>query len=380
MPSPEELSQTLEKIYAAAADPTQWDEALRAVEDFTGSTGAVLNLVPKHDGAPPVCLAGSFSDNDCAEYARDYMWRCPRIAFAQAHPETLIHYDSMVISESQMERDATYAWFGRHGLRYYVAGWIGETAEHKGYMSIQRSRRQGHAEQGHIERFSVILRHMSQAMALASKLGTLERQCRLGLHLLDALPYAVIALAADGSVLFTNGRADRLLARGDGLLVIDGRLQSRLVAQQAELDGLIVAALSPGLLDQRGGWARVRRSSGRRDYIALVSVLPEALGLLDSFRPKALFVVTDPDDGTVPAEQAVRDVWGLTAAEARLAVAIAGGHSVESASATLGVSRETSRSQLKQVFRKLGINRQQDLTRLLGELALLDRTHHPNWG
>ena len=380
MPTAEQLSLTLERIYAAAADASLWEEALRAIEDYTGSTGAVLNLVPKHPQAPPICLAGSFSEDNCAEYATDFMWRCPRIAFAEANPGIPIHYDNMILSESEMDRDATYEWYGKHGLRYYVAGWIGETADHRGYMSIQRSRRQGHAEPEQVEQFGLILRHMSQAMALAAKLGTLEHQCRFGFHLLDALPYAVIVIDADGAVLLTNGRADRLLARGDGLLIINNRLQCRLGPQQPLIDRLIATALSPVLVEKRGGWTRVGRSSGRRDYVALVSGLPATEGLLDSFRPKAIVIITDPDDEQVPAERALQDLFGLTPAEARLAVTLAGGHSVESASAKLGVSRETSRSQLKHVFRKLGINRQQDLARLLGELVLVDRMHHPNWG
>jgi hypothetical protein len=60
----ERFSATIEMIYAAAVDPTLWQAALRAIEDYTGSTGAVLNLVPKSAAALPVCLAGSFSDDD----------------------------------------------------------------------------------------------------------------------------------------------------------------------------------------------------------------------------------------------------------------------------------------------------------------------------
>src|SRR5438045_7118228 len=113
------FSATIDKLYAAAADATLWEDALRAVEDYTGSTGAVLNLVPKIADALPLCLAGSFSQDDCSEYAQNYMWRCPRIAFGQAHFDVPIHFDSMILSESEMDRDPTYEWYGKHGLRYY---------------------------------------------------------------------------------------------------------------------------------------------------------------------------------------------------------------------------------------------------------------------
>jgi hypothetical protein len=38
----EQLSSTLQKTYAAAADANLWEEALVAIEGFTGSAGAVL--------------------------------------------------------------------------------------------------------------------------------------------------------------------------------------------------------------------------------------------------------------------------------------------------------------------------------------------------
>jgi DNA-binding CsgD family transcriptional regulator len=63
-------------------------------------------------------------------------------------------------------------------------------------------------------------------------------------------------------------------------------------------------------------------------------------------------------------------VYGLTEAEARLASALSAGHSIESAAANLGVQVTTARSQLKSVFRKVGVNRQQDLTRILASLRV----------
>lgn len=269
----EQFSATIENVYAAAADPGLWGEALRAIEDYTGSTGAVLNLVPKTPTALPTCLAGSFSESDCAEYALNYMWRCPRIAFGEQHPDVPIHYDRMILTEPEMDRDPTYEWFGKHGLRYYVAGWIGESSTHRGYMSLQRSRRQGHVEPEQVEQFALVMKHMAQALTLAVKLGTLDQQCRFSLAVMDALPHAVFALDASGDVLLTNAKADCLLRQGEGLVLFNRRLQCRLGSQQPLLDRLIKAALGDDPAEARGGWARIHRASGRRPYAALVAQL-----------------------------------------------------------------------------------------------------------
>ena len=62
-------------------------------------------------------------------------------------------------------------------------------------------------------------------------------------------------------------------------------------------------------------------------------------------------------------------LYGLTDAEARLAGALSGGHSLESAAALLRIQPSTARAHLKAVFRKVGVNRQQDLVRLLASLS-----------
>jgi DNA-binding CsgD family transcriptional regulator len=98
-------------------------------------------------------------------------------------------------------------------------------------------------------------------------------------------------------------------------------------------------------------------------------------------------VITDPDRLTVPDEQALRDLYGLTATEARVAVQLAAGHSIQSAASVLHLSPETLRFHLKAIFRKLAVSRQQDLVRILTEIGLVVRevpaSHgppHPNGG
>jgi DNA-binding CsgD family transcriptional regulator len=60
--------------------------------------------------------------------------------------------------------------------------------------------------------------------------------------------------------------------------------------------------------------------------------------------------------------------FGLTAAEAKLAARLASGAGIDIAAASLGVSRETARTQLKAVFAKTSTTRQAELTALIARL------------
>jgi DNA-binding CsgD family transcriptional regulator len=61
-------------------------------------------------------------------------------------------------------------------------------------------------------------------------------------------------------------------------------------------------------------------------------------------------------------------IFGLNAAEARIAAAVASGDKLDTAAMELGVSRETLRSQLKGAFAKTGCSRQSELAALVSRI------------
>jgi DNA-binding CsgD family transcriptional regulator len=62
------------------------------------------------------------------------------------------------------------------------------------------------------------------------------------------------------------------------------------------------------------------------------------------------------------------EAFGLSRAETRVATEVTDGKSTEDVALTLGISRETVRTQLKAVFSKTGARRQSELVALLNRL------------
>jgi DNA-binding CsgD family transcriptional regulator len=61
-----------------------------------------------------------------------------------------------------------------------------------------------------------------------------------------------------------------------------------------------------------------------------------------------------------PTER-LRQLYGLTPSEARLAVALTDGETLKSAAERFGISLNTARDQLKSLFRKTNVDRQSGL-------------------
>ena len=81
------------------------------------------------------------------------------------------------------------------------------------------------------------------------------------------------------------------------------------------------------------------------------------------------FYIADLNTLPAPSSDVLNAVFGLSAAEARIAQLLAQGESVESAAQLLEIKPTTARSQLAAVFEKTGTRRQAKLVALLSRLA-----------
>ena len=371
----EQFGATIEKLYAAASDGSRWTEALTSVEELTGSAGAIVHIVPKMEGSPVISMLGSsgqehFPADHVAEWTRDYAALCPRLAAATKFPDAPFVCDRMILSEHEMDRDPVYQWYAEHGLRYFIGSPLSENRDAQMVWSLQRSKAQGHVQQAEVEVFELIKPHVARAVTLASQLGTLRAVDRLNSAVFQALPHAVFALDAAGRVLLANPAAAAVLAASDGLYVEEGKLCARHALEQTPLDRAVVAAATE---PARAGdlWVRVSRRNGGPPYAVFIAPLNVADEQLTAAQAKVLVVVHDTAARTRLKPGVLTGLYGLTEAEARLASALAAGHSLESAAALLGITLATVRSELKLVFRKLGVTRQQDLVRLLTPLSMI---------
>jgi DNA-binding CsgD family transcriptional regulator len=84
---------------------------------------------------------------------------------------------------------------------------------------------------------------------------------------------------------------------------------------------------------------------------------------------RVILVVKDLESDVVIDPNLLVKLFDLTPAQAKLAVRIASGSSVEEAAAELGVGSETMRKHLKAVFAKTDTHRQGELVALLSKLS-----------
>ncbi|WP_135078768.1 LuxR family transcriptional regulator [Terasakiella sp. SH-1] len=194
-----------------------------------------------------------------------------------------------------------------------------------------------------------------------------DRKTDFGAAALNKLPMGVVIVDKSAQVLFMNNNASDIFAQSDGVDVgPTGVFRTAKVGETKNLHTMIAdAAIDIGEdEDREGGAMIVSRPSMRRSFSLLVVPLPDEDDISSDEGKVAVFI-NDPEKFNEPPTNVLARLYGLTEAEARLLQGLIVGKKLETFADEVGVSMNTVRSHLKQVFRKTGTNRQPELVSLV---------------
>jgi DNA-binding CsgD family transcriptional regulator len=205
--------------------------------------------------------------------------------------------------------------------------------------------------------------YLAKIVSLARKFAAFDAASKLSA--LERVNSAAIVIDAAGRATQMNSPAQNLL--GADFNLVRGRLTTHDPASNRRLQQLISSALhtAPG---------------GAQSYAPIVVDRDDAPWLLVEAMPVTAFgsdlfsagrlilLLNDLASPLRPEATQLRAAFGLTVAEAKIAAKVASGMGVDGAAASLGVKRETARSQLKAVFAKTNTRRQAELAALVARL------------
>ncbi|MDQ6434369.1 helix-turn-helix transcriptional regulator [Mesorhizobium sp. LHD-90] len=234
-------------------------------------------------------------------------------------------------------------------------------------VPMLKGKGQGQFTREDAQYLATLLPHFRRLIALSERLVTSQGQA--GLNVLG-ISCAAFLLDWRGTVMHFNSRAGRLL--GIGLSLSNGRLHATWHESDAELQRVIQIATrtrTASALNDVGPVVIARH--GRRPL--LVDVLPTIGLIADVFQStSAILVVSDLDERPLPSTARLRNAFGLTAAEARVASHLSGGHDLDSIADEMKLSRETVRVHLKNIYFKTDTHRQAELVSLVTRIYRKD--------
>lgn len=370
-------SALLDTIYAAAADPTIWPEALTCASDYLGANGGMLIYHAPVEGHGFTVL-GRLSEELAAIFWQRYAGRDPWTLAMKGVPFDRPTAMNSLVDKGVIRRTGFYADVlrpsGFDDMLNVSLKELGINGGTGGFGFGLTERGAERTAEG-LRRLGRLLPHLSRALDASLQLGRHADGSRQLTRVLGSMPNAALLLDASGRITYANAGAEALLAMNDGLAVARGgglRLAAVLPAETAALQRALSEALSVANGEDRALQAplRLTRPSGRAPLLIIpVPLPPPAFAMWELVESaRAMVIVIDPEAGSLPVVEGVQAAFGLTPAEARVAALVGRGLSGPQSAAALGISPETVKTHLARCFAKTGLHSQAELARLLATL------------
>jgi DNA-binding CsgD family transcriptional regulator len=374
------LSELVHRIYEAGTRPERWSVAVAAIAQSFGCTKGLLftpYVAPQHGGFIFPCgigedslqlWASSYIDHDI--WSQQLMSRNLIRSGVALVDEQVVPQDELVASKFYQE------FLSKIGIGRVCTGFV--FGNEPGFMttlfSVFRALDEPPFDAADVEWMKLLVSHVSRSMGVMQRLDTLRLEQTSLLTSFDRLAFGVVLLDDEMRVVYVNRLAQEVLDRRDGLAIGTSRQLESTTGPYRQL------RLSQWLDTVREAppTKRVHFLDGclvpRKDSGSHYVVQCSALATHNEWSPagrKFQYVafITDPAALCLPDEERLSQLYGLTTTQARVALAFARGDSYKQAARSLGISEETVRSHVKEIYPKTRVNRQADLVRLVLSLG-----------
>jgi len=371
-----DFDEVVVDFYKAAMGEQPWGLGLEKVRQALGAQ--VVNLYGAVKQTRSVAFSfevGHAKAEAALDFIRLYHQIDPRAALAMNTPAGQVvschrHFDEAFVAQDRFYQEFLIPYGGRYstGMKVYEDD---EQAVIWGVHRPMGSQPVNEAEEVLIQRLGLQLQH---AVAIFLAQREVAQPASVGIELLQRMAQPLMLLDETRRIVFSNEPAQQLL---DSALVVRDRSGLLSGPTQADDAQLLIALRSLGLSEKSylghgkpsdQVFLRVQNPAGSRLGICLHAMRPShTLGAFGS-KGLALVLLHAPQRESKLDPFVVAATWGLTPAEAKVAIALRDGRSSADIAMGHGVSLNTIRTQVQSAMEKMGVSRQAELVSQLATL------------
>ena len=355
----------IETIYQAACETRLWQRFVDELADTLGGQCVGFSLQLPTPNTRPIWFGCGFRDELATVFAKHLREGVPWEPARTTYWKEGFRSSVATADRRAIEANSVYPnWFVPAGLAPEPPVGFTLSVEHGRALAgvvILNPNGRPFLDAAHFDFLDSLVPHLRRAFEIHTRL----HEAQALTEALDRMPTGLVLLNPQGRIVLTNRTARAISEQDDGFqLGKDGpRLHRR--GEQERFDRLIEEAAHPDADGQGGGVMAVTRKSSNRPFTVLVAPLLDAQleGTLKD--AVAALYISDLEHHSAHRNEALRTLYQLTQAEAELVVLLCEGLSLDEAATSRGVTTNTARSQLKQVFVKTSTSRQSELVRLV---------------
>jgi DNA-binding CsgD family transcriptional regulator/PAS domain-containing protein len=363
-----EYDSVVSGFYDAALSPAHWDVALgRLVSVFGQDRWDIAMLMWERISPPAGRFLGAFGVHEVARAGYLQLFAGQNEWSVSGHDlpvGTVLHSDRLVKRKAFREGAFYREYLTHFDLEVGVLALLDRHGQD--HLCLCMPGPDNGPSTRLEEAVKLLIPHIQRAARIARRIGEAELAANTARSVLDCAPSAIMMCDANLRLTYANASAEQMLLQGycgkkGGRLFIDeGQItqQLRQLVSPAHRSRCFAFMMEPDGLPALGAMAMRIESGDTR--LASAAFGEAHLMIVAGRNHKASFANVDH----------LKDWFGLTPAEARLAATLAEGGSLEDFALTRGISLNASRFLLKGIFSKTDTNRQSQLVARLQSTPL----------
>lgn len=365
--SSRQSEKILNLIYDAAAEEELWSRALTEIADLTRSQGGILfgqsvtasRVYFDYNGRLDVECNRAYQERHMQNVWSEHM---------EHQPVGRVVFSDDVIELSALRATAFFDEVLRpQGVAHNGMIPLAAKEDFRAAFNICRSTRQGPFGTDERKLFDWLVPHLRRSIMLGFKLDSYQAMQRAAFDVLERLSDGVMLLDRRAHLLFANAAARSVETSGAlrmrQFVTTCSQPHSRRLAEliRSALEGSAGGSMSmPGCIP------------GQLLTILVSSVRGKDVGRFSDLNMKdaavLVFVIDPANRSSIPLAQ-IMDAYGLTQAEARVALASSSGKTIYETARLLALSPNTIKTHLRRVFAKTASARQAELARLIASIG-----------
>lgn len=370
----------IEAIYRTVPEPESWPDLLDELVTATGSRSARLLVMNAAADRVLASTKVNIDDGYHRQYADYYVNQCPWRPELKRKPPGRLYSTYLHFSCRQPDFYRTEFfndWARRQDIHHGLCGTVYADGERSVQLLLQRTRGQGHYSETDTRFVNTLVPHLQHAVLAAGQVAQARVQADAIARAAEGETLPFLLLDRQLRVRYCSPLAEQLLVEGEVLTSHNGRPVLTDRRHDRRLKKLLRQCLDGALgrtLDGGGSVAVPR--PGRPDLLLLLRPVHPAIPLLTGETDVFVVIYCHDPQALVRLDPArLRQLYDLSAAEARVAVTLVATPDSEALARQCCISMNTLRSHFKSLFLKTRTKSRAELMkRLLTSPARVSRT------
>jgi DNA-binding CsgD family transcriptional regulator len=372
MDQAEQLSELIGEIYDAALDASLWGDVVGKAGRFVGGPVAAIYAKSPIAGNGNVYYeSGSIDPYYRQLYFDKYVKLDPTTTGQYfADVEQPIAVADIMPYQEFLETRFYKEWCHPQGMVDSVNAVLDKSVTSAALFVVFRYQREGIVDDETRWRMRLIVPHIRRAVLIGGLLDLKSAEAATLADTLDGLSAGMCLVDGVGRIVHANIACHVILAAGDVLCAIGGRLVARDAKIDQTLQEVLAAASADATIGTQGIALPLMAQDGSH-YVAHVLPLTSGARRLAGIAysaTAALFIRKTATETPSPPEVIAR-AYHLTPTELRVLLAVVEVGGVPEVATALGVAESTVKTHLGRLFVKTDTRRQADLVKIVAGFA-----------